>query len=450
MPRPASRRTRGCMASRARRSTTTRCVTVRSSASRRACRSSTHTPSASASFSSSGAPSWRARSPGAALARRFTSRSPWAPCFRLAIWSTAPPCSKPGATRVSSSRSAGCSRPSAAPRSSASSASPSPSPRPGARRDHSRLLAASARPGAPDRGGPDRVRRGRWRLDGTLQARVDAVGPAGDARAPGDARARRRARRGRARARRGAREVRRRPAPLPPARGRDGARDRRHDHRRRDSGEFAGLPPAHHRPSHRRWSRLSSRLPALERADSLLRAREGKDDRRMARVDPVRRRDDRRPLVARRSRRAEALAPLSPSGALLLVLAAVAPAFAHHVGAYVPTDNEITTNFKQIKFSVQAGKFDVALRFFETGPLRADMRARAGSLPRGLEAGLSAALAAGDAAEVERRLMVFFAALARDLALDAERRTADPQLSHDARAAIGARFLEAIWRYYNL
>ena len=32
----------------------------------------------------------------------------------------------------------------------------------------------------------------------------------------------------------------------------------------------------------------------------------------------------------------------------------------------------------------------------------------------------------------------------------AERRTADPQLSHDARAAIGARFLEAIWRYYNL
>ena len=96
---------------------------------------------------------------------------------------------------------------------------------------------------------------------------------------------------------------------------------------------------------------------------------------------------------------------MSPSGALLLVLAAVAPAFAHHVGAYVPTDNEITTNFKQIKFSVQAGKFDVALRFFETGPLRADMRARAGSLPRGLEAGLSAALAAGDAAGVRQSII---------------------------------------------
>jgi hypothetical protein len=137
------------------------------------------------------------------------------------------------------------------------------------------------------------------------------------------------------------------------------------------------------------------------------------------------------------------------STAIVLVVT-LGSAEAHHVGTYVPSDNEITTNFKQIKFSTQAGKFDVALRLFETGPLRADMRARATSLPRGLEAGLSAALAAGDGAEVERRLMIFFAALARDLALEAERRTADPKLARDARAAIGARFLEAIWRYYNL
>ena len=46
--------------------------------------------------------------------------------------------------------------------------------------------------------------------------------------------------------------------------------------------------------------------------------------------------------------------------------------------------------------------------------------------------------------------MVFFAALARDLALEAERRMADLTLSRDARTAIGQRFLEAIWRYYNL
>ena len=140
-------------------------------------------------------------------------------------------------------------------------------------------------------------------------------------------------------------------------------------------------------------------------------------------------------------------ASLAAAVALLVTLC---PAAAHHVGTYVPKDNEITTNFKQIKFSVQAGKFDVALRLFETGPLHADMRARAATLPAGLEAGLHAALARGDGAEVERRLMIFFAALARDLAREAARQTADPTRSREARTAIGARFLEAIWRYYNL
>ena len=138
------------------------------------------------------------------------------------------------------------------------------------------------------------------------------------------------------------------------------------------------------------------------------------------------------------------------ASAAIAFVVTLAPAPAHHVGTYVPRDNEITTNFKQIKFSVQAGKFDVALRLFEAGPLRTDMNARAATLPAGLEGGLRAALAGGDGAEVERRLMIFFAALARDLAREATRQTADPTLSREARATIGARFLEAIWRYYNL
>ena len=138
----------------------------------------------------------------------------------------------------------------------------------------------------------------------------------------------------------------------------------------------------------------------------------------------------------------------SVSAAIALVT--LSPATAHHVGTYVPKDNEITTNFKQIKFSVQAGKFDVALRLFETGPLHADMRARAATLPAGLEAGLHAALERGDGAEVERRLMIFFAALARDLALEADRRLAETGGTAESRAATGRKFLEAIWRYYNL
>jgi hypothetical protein len=132
--------------------------------------------------------------------------------------------------------------------------------------------------------------------------------------------------------------------------------------------------------------------------------------------------------------------------ALLLTMLAVAPAAAHHTGTYTPKDNAITTNFKQLKFSVQAGKFDVARRLFDDGPLRGEMRTRAAALPDGLEARTRAAFDAGDAFEVERGLMVFFAALGRDLALEAERQLA----AGAAPAPTGARFLEAIWRYYNL
>ncbi len=136
----------------------------------------------------------------------------------------------------------------------------------------------------------------------------------------------------------------------------------------------------------------------------------------------------------------------APALGLLLAMLAVAPAAAHHTGTYTPKDNAITTNFKQLKFSVQAGKFDVARRLFDHGPLRREMRTRAATLPDGLEARTRAAFDAADAAEVERGLMVFFAALGHDLALEAERQLA----AGAAPAPTGARFLEAIWRYYNL
>src|SRR5882672_6330275 len=139
---------------------------------------------------------------------------------------------------------------------------------------------------------------------------------------------------------------------------------------------------------------------------------------------------------------------LAGSVSAALVLATAMPAAAHHVGAYVPKDNAVTTNFKQVKFSVQAKKFDVALQLFEAGALRAEMRAHAATLPLALEEGMRAALKASDGVEVERRLMVFFAALARDLAREADRHLADA--AAEARAATGRKFLEAIWRYYNL
>ena len=90
-----------------------------------------------------------------------------------------------------------------------------------------------------------------------------------------------------------------------------------------------------------------------------------------------------------------------------------------------------------------------AARLFETGPIRADMRAQAGRLPAGLEEATRAALVAGDGPRAERGLVVFFAALIRDLALEADRRLADTRESAPARVTTGLKLLEAIWRYYH-
>jgi hypothetical protein len=68
----------------------------------------------------------------------------------------------------------------------------------------------------------------------------------------------------------------------------------------------------------------------------------------------------------------------------LALLATAAAARAHHVGTYTPRDNEISANFKQLKYSIDAKKFDVAVRLFETGALRKEMQARASRLPAGL------------------------------------------------------------------
>ena len=132
---------------------------------------------------------------------------------------------------------------------------------------------------------------------------------------------------------------------------------------------------------------------------------------------------------------------------ITLLTLPTAPAEAHHTGVYAPKDNAITTNFRDVKFSVQAGKFDVALRRFDEGPLRAEMRARAASLPPGLESRTRAALQARDAAGVEHGLMTFFIALAHDLAREADRQLA---AGPTAPVETAQRFLEAIWRYYNL
>ena len=148
---------------------------------------------------------------------------------------------------------------------------------------------------------------------------------------------------------------------------------------------------------------------------------------------------------------------LSRPPTVLAVLAALvtisalcaAPCAAHHVGAYVARDNEVSANFKQIKFSMQAQKFAVATTLYEGGALRRELLKQSATLP-GLDASIRQALNAGDARGAETGLMVFFAALVRDLALEADRQLADARAPAAARMAGGGKILEAIWRYYNL
>ena len=136
--------------------------------------------------------------------------------------------------------------------------------------------------------------------------------------------------------------------------------------------------------------------------------------------------------------------------AALIVLLLSTAAGAHHVGAYVPRDNDVSANFKQIKFSLQAEKFAVAAALYDAGALRRELLKRRATLPSGLDASIRGGLKAGDARGAETGLMVFFAALVRDLALEADRQLADARAPAAARVAGGGKILEAIWRYYNL
>jgi hypothetical protein len=138
------------------------------------------------------------------------------------------------------------------------------------------------------------------------------------------------------------------------------------------------------------------------------------------------------------------------AAAALAVLVLAPVARAHHVGTYTPRDNDVSANFKQIKFSLQAGKFDVARRLYLEGSLRKELRARARGLPAGLDVSIARALEARDAPAAEGGLMVFFLALIRELVAEADRHLAETTVAAETRAATGRKLLEAVWRYYNL
>lgn len=134
----------------------------------------------------------------------------------------------------------------------------------------------------------------------------------------------------------------------------------------------------------------------------------------------------------------------------ILCAALLVPAAAHHVGVFTPKDDDITKNFKEIKFASQAGRFDVALKLFDDGIVHATMEKSEKALPPGLEDGLRAALKAKNLPGVELRLAVFLAFMTRERVRSASEKLKDQSLSPEQRLEQARKLVNAAWRYYNL
>lgn len=135
----------------------------------------------------------------------------------------------------------------------------------------------------------------------------------------------------------------------------------------------------------------------------------------------------------------------------LVLCAGLLPlAGAHHVGVFTPKDDDITKNFKEIKFSSQAGRFDVALKLFDEGVVHATMEKFEKELPPGLEDGLRAALKVKNLPGVELRLALFLAFMTRDRILGASGKLREQTLPPDLRRDQARKLVNAAWRYYNL
>jgi hypothetical protein len=140
-------------------------------------------------------------------------------------------------------------------------------------------------------------------------------------------------------------------------------------------------------------------------------------------------------------------------GVATLVLAlglAAPPADGHHVGVFIPRDDDVTTNVKQIRYAAEAGRWDLALRLFDDGIVHATMEKREKELPHGLEDGLRAALRGRDGPGAELRLAIVLGFLTRERLADARQRLRASGGSPERRRDQARKLLNAAWRYYNL
>ena len=136
--------------------------------------------------------------------------------------------------------------------------------------------------------------------------------------------------------------------------------------------------------------------------------------------------------------------------ALILFVAISDPAAAHHVGVFIPKDDDITRNLKEIRYAAEAGRPVLAVKLFDEGIVHTTVEKEEKRLPRGLEDGLRAALHRQDRPGTELRLAIVLAFLTRERLSNARARIHRPDLRPDRRREQARKLINAAWRYYNL
>lgn len=136
--------------------------------------------------------------------------------------------------------------------------------------------------------------------------------------------------------------------------------------------------------------------------------------------------------------------------ALILVAGISGPAVAHHVGVFIPKDDDLTRNVKEIRFAAEARRPELAVKLFDEGIVHATMEKEEKRLPRGLEDELRVALRRQDLPGTELRLAIVLAFLTRERLHDARARILRPDLPPERRREQARKLINAAWRYYNL
>ncbi len=133
------------------------------------------------------------------------------------------------------------------------------------------------------------------------------------------------------------------------------------------------------------------------------------------------------------------------------ILGSAAVGGAHHLGVYLPKDDEITASFKRMKVFLEKGRADLLRKEFAEDRWVQRRMAEVDARYRSTLLGdMERALAAGSLPDAERALVRFFCFVSREKVQEVLDRLARANLSARQKAAQGEKLLGAAWRYYNL